>query len=627
MISEDVIAEILRRTDIVELIGGYVPLKAAGRTHKALCPFHTEKTPSFVVNPERQIFHCFGCGEGGDAIAFLVKHERLTFPEAVRVLAERTGVPLASPRGGGGTSEVQGRLPLLEVQRQALEHFRENLRGPEGSAAREYLNGRGLTEALVERFQLGYALPRWDGLLRTLQKRGHPDRLLEAAGLVVARQNGTGHYDRFRHRLMIPIWDVGGRVVGFGGRALPPAPSAVPVQAGASGPARAGDAGEVKYLNSPETAVYRKGTHLYGLNLAARAIRERSRVIVVEGYFDAITLHAHGFDHAVATLGTALTTEQARLLSRYATTVVLLFDPDAPGIGAARRNLEHLINVDLDWRIVLLPESLDPDAYVRSHGAAAFASALEAAQDLVDFFLDRRVSGLDMTDPIPRARAVDALVEILACIDNPIRREGFLQRVAQRTSLTDRSLLEAVARQRGRAGRRDAGPASGPAPATPPTAEEQLISIGLHYPAWREQIAAALSPEDVRDPVLRRIFTDFVQAGQADPSAGSQGISRPMSLQPADVQQRLSSLLARDPWSVAPLGSPRREGTHTMGEGPEALRRTVDDCLTRIRQHRVTSKRQALRQALEAAERDGDREKVLGLLAEHPSVKQDRDTT
>ena len=240
MIPESVIAEILRRTDIVELIGAYLPLKAAGRSHKALCPFHTEKTPSFIVNPERQIFHCFGCGEGGDAIGFLVKHERMSFPEAVRFLAERVGVSLPTTRGGGDLAEGEGRLPLLEVQRQALEHFRENLRGPEGAVAREYLGRRGLTPALIERFQLGYALPRWDGLLRALKKRGHPDRLIEAAGLIVARQNGTpkesgvlrtGHYDRFRHRLMIPIWDVSGRVVGFGGRAL--------------------DDKDVKYINSP----------------------------------------------------------------------------------------------------------------------------------------------------------------------------------------------------------------------------------------------------------------------------------------------------------------------------------------------------------------------------------------
>jgi len=598
MIPEAVIAEILRRTDIVELIGGHLPLKAAGRTHKALCPFHTEKTPSFIVNPERQIFHCFGCGEGGDAITFLMKHERLMFPEAARYLAERAGVSLPTPRSAGaGTSETDGRLVLVEVHRQALEHFRENLRGSEGSGARDYLAGRGLTPALNERFQLGCALPRWDALLRALKRRGHPDRLLEASGLIVARPDGSGHYDRFRHRLMIPIWDVSGKVVGFGGRALDPS--------------------EVKYLNSPETALYRKGTHLFGLNLAVRAVRERGRALVVEGYFDAIMLHAHGFENAVAALGTALTTEQAGLLSRYARTVVLLFDPDAPGIGAARRNLEHLINVDLDWRIVLLPEGLDPDAYVRTHGTAAFAAALEGAQDLVEFFLDRRVSGLDLTDPVQRARAADALIEVLATLDNPIRREGYIQRVAQRTGITDRSLLEAVARQRGRGQRRDATAAAAPPPASPPSAEEQLIYIGLNYPAWRERIASALTPEDVRDPTLRGIFTEFILGETA---AGS----RPMSLHPPEVQRRLSSLWARDPWSAGA----QEEGERPPDEADhEALQRTVNDCLARINQGRSAALRQTLRQALEAAERGGDPDQVLRLLSEHPSVKRGREQT
>jgi len=600
MIPEAVIAEILRRTDIVELIGEYLPLKAAGRTHKALCPFHTEKTPSFIVNPERQIFHCFGCGEGGDAITFLMKHERLTFPEAARYLAERAGVSLPAPRSAGpGTGETDGRLALLDVHRQALEHFRENLRGPEGSAARDHLAGRALTPALIDRFQLGYALPRWDALLRALKKRGHPDRLLEASGLIVPRPNGSGHYDRFRDRLTIPIWDVSGKVVGFGGRAL--------------------TAGEVKYINSPETALYRKGTHLFGLNLAARAVRERGQALVVEGYFDAIMLHAHGFENAVAALGTALTTGQAGLISRYARSVVLLFDPDAPGIGAARRNLEHLINVDLDWRLVLLPEGLDPDDYMRTHGTASFATALEAAQDLVEFFLDRRVSGLDLTDPVQRARAADALVEVLATLDNPIRREGYIQRVAQRTGITDRSLLEAVARQRGRGQSQDAMKTAAPPPASPPSAEEQLIYIGLNYPAWRQRIASALAPEDVRDTTLRRIFTEFILGNCA---AGPQATSRPMSLHPPEVQRRLSSLWARDPWGAGPNEGgepPPVEGDH------EALQRTVNDCLARINQDRNAVLRQAMRQALEAAERGGDPDQVLRLLSEHPSVKRGRE--
>jgi DNA primase len=592
VIPEDVIAEILRRTDIVELIGGYIPLRAAGRTHKALCPFHNEKSPSFVVNPERQIFHCFGCGEGGDAIAFLVKHDRLSFLEAVRFLAVKAGVTLPTARGGGGREEEEGRLRLLEIHRQALDHFRANLRGDEGAAARAYLASRGLTPEIEERFQLGYALPRWDGLLQALKQRGHADKVLEAAGLEVPRQRGSGLYDRFRNRLMIPIWDVSGKVVAFGGRAL--------------------DGSEVKYLNSPETPLYRKGTHLYALNLATRAIRERKTAIVVEGYFDAVMLHVHGFDHAVAALGTALTTDQARLLARYAETVVLLFDPDAAGIGAARRNLEQLVNVDVDWRAVLLPGGQDPDAFLRSQGPDAFRTVLEGAQELVEFLLDRRVSGQELSDPIRRAKAAEGLVEVIGAIDSPVRREGYLRQIAQRTGISDGALLEAVAQRRGRAGRQDAAPRVAPPLPAPPSAEEQLVFIGLHYPAQRQRLAAALLPEDIGDPVLRQIFVHLIQAPSGREATSALG---PTSLLPPDVQQRLTALWA---------GSLR--GGDGWAEEPEeaVVARTVDDCLARVRERQVRADRTALRQALEAAARGGDPARVLELLAEHPSMKGDQ---
>lgn len=590
MIPESAIAEILQRTDIVELVGSYLPLRAAGRTHKALCPFHQEKTPSFVVNPERQIFHCFGCGEGGDAIAFLVKHERFTFPEAVRFLADRAGVRLEAERTPGGAPD--GRLLLLDAHRQALAHFRQNLQGEEAAGARAYLAERGLTPELCDRFQLGYALPRWDGMLRAVRSRTLPEKLLEQAGLVVARQTGSGYYDRFRNRVMIPIGDAGGKVIAFGARAL--------------------EAGEVKYLNSPETPLYRKGIHLYGLHQAARAIRERKQAIVVEGYFDAVSLHAAGFDQTVATLGTALTGEQARLLGRYTETVVLLFDPDAPGIGAARRNLEQLANLDLDWRIVLLPDGLDPDAFVRRHGAAAFEGALATGKDLVEFFLDRRVSGLDLADPVQQARAADRLIEVLAAIDNPIRRDGYLMQVARRTGIRDRTLWEAVARHRGRAGRQDAAAPPAPAATLPPSAEEQLIYIALSYPAWRERIAAVLGVEEVGDPILRRIYAEFVRR-----PADDQGAPPPLSALPEEVRQRLSGLWAREPWSA---GEP-----NGAEEPVEAiLSRTVEDCAAHIRARRSRAERQSLRQALEAAERDGDRARLLTLLREHPSVKTEQ---
>ncbi len=580
MIPDEVIAEVLGRTDIVALIGSYLPLKSAGRTHKALCPFHTEKTPSFTVNPDRQIFHCFGCGEGGDAIGFLMKHERLSFLEAVRLLAERANITLPAQRGGG-PAEADSRVPLYEVHRLALQHFRENLAGPQGKSAQAYLAKRGVSADLAERFALGYALPAWDGLLKMLKARGYPDRVLETAGVVIQRAKATGHYDRFRNRLMIPIWDVSGKVIGFGGRAL--------------------DGSEVKYLNSPETPLARKGAHLYGLNLAARAIREQKTAIVVEGYFDALMLHAHGFEHTVAALGTALTTEQARLLARYAQSVVLLFDPDAAGIGAARRSLEHLINVDLDWRVVILPDALDPDAFLRQHGREAFMAALAGSQDLVDFFLDRRVSGVNLGDPVQLAKAVDALVDVVGQIESPIRREGYLTRIAQRSGIAPRTLLEAVAKHRRQIAR--PGEVATPAvkPVVPPTAEEHLLTIALQHADLGRRVAEAIRSEDIQDPVLRRIFSEFVKTGKTP---------GPMSQLPADVQSRMSALLAS-----------------VDGEADEAaLMRIVDDCLGRIRDRRLKGERSALRHAVETAERQGKQADVLKLLADHPSVKGPKPT-
>jgi DNA primase len=589
VIPEDVIAEILRRTDIVELIGSHLPLRAAGRTFKALCPFHTEKTPSFVVNPERQIFHCFGCGEGGDAIGFLVKHDRLTFPEAVRTLAERAGVPLPARAGARG-GEGEGRLALVDIHRHALTHFQENLQGPDGAGAREYLTGRGLTAAVVEQFQLGYALPRWDGLLRALVRRGHAEPALRVSGLVVERPSGRGSYDRFRHRLMIPIWDASGKVVAFGGRAL--------------------DDQEVKYLNSPETPLYRKGAHLYALNVAARAIRERGHAIVVEGYFDAITLHAHGFPQTVAALGTALTADQARLLRRYATQALLVFDPDAPGIGAARRNVEQLVNADLDWRIVLLPDRIDPDAFVRRHGAAAFQAALDRAQDVVDFFLDPRVSGLDLADPLQQARAVEVLVEVVSGVEDPIRREAYAQQIAKRTAASDRAVLEAIARHRARATRREGGEAPA-APVAPPSAEEHLLAIALTAPEWRDKIAAALAPEAIADPLLRRIFVGLVQGGD----------TRPLSLQPPEVQQRVAALVARGAAARAADEEPSPDA-----DGG-AIGRAVEDCLAKIEAQRESRERESLRRAMAAAAERGDQAQSVRLLSQHPKVKDGHPTS
>ena len=390
-IPEEMIGQILRTSSIVEVIEGYVPLKQSGKYHRALCPFHTEKTPSFTVNPERQIFYCFGCGEGGDVFRFLMRREGFTFPEAVRHLAQRAGILLPER---GRSREGDGLLKLVELQRLACEYFRKALNAPHGNQAREYLSQREVGWELVERLQLGYAVAEWEGLVRELTKRGFTTRQLEAAGLAVQRQEGRGYYDRFRDRLMIPIVDSSGKIVGFGGRAL-------------------GDQ-QPKYINSPETAIYKKGVHLYGLHLASRAIRETRVALVVEGYFDVISLTSADFPQTVASLGTALTRDQVTLLHRYADKAILIFDPDPAGIQAAWRGLELLVAEDMGVAVVILPQGKDPDTFVRENGRDALLARVEAAQDLVDFLLTRAEEKTGLKGVDEKAAAARQVLRLVA---------------------------------------------------------------------------------------------------------------------------------------------------------------------------------------------------------------------
>ncbi|HEY7205217.1 MAG TPA: DNA primase, partial [Methylomirabilota bacterium] len=314
--SQQHLDEIRARIDIVEIVGQFVKLKRAGENWKGLCPFHTEKTPSFTVNPKRNIYHCFGCGAGGDAFSFLMRQDRVAFPEAVRALADRAGVAL--PDAGGRAPEAESKLEgLRRVMALAAEFYTHSLWERGGEKARAYLEQRGVDAEVARRFGLGFAPEGWNALLTVMARQGIGEDALVQAGLALPRQNGPGFYDRFRGRLLFPIRDVQGRVVAFGGRAL------------------SGE--EPKYLNSPETALYVKGQMLYALDVAKTAIRERSRAIIVEGYLDCLMAHQHGFDETVAALGTAFTAAQLGLLRRYADEVLALFDADAAGQKASSR--------------------------------------------------------------------------------------------------------------------------------------------------------------------------------------------------------------------------------------------------------------------------------------------------
>ncbi len=461
-LSREQIREIADRVDIVSVIGEVVSLRKAGSSHKGLCPFHDEKTPSFHVNPQRQTFHCFGCGKGGDVITFFREYHNLEFMDALEEVARRAGVEL--PRGEQSPEERHAaslRTRLTELNEIAAAHYHGTLRGPQGAPARAYLERRGISDEMIERFGLGYAPDGWEHLTGELTRRRLDRTLAEQVGLIRPGRRG-GYYDFFRNRLMIPIHDVRGKVVAFGGRDL-----------GDDGP---------KYLNSPESPVYDKSRTLYGLSQASRAIRSVDQALIVEGYFDAISLVSAGIEHVVAPCGTALTAEQLRTLRRHTTTIVLVYDADDAGIAAACRSLDLFLEQDL-WPLFLaIPDGQDPDEFVRSHGGDAFRELLADAGPLLDRYLTEAIL---RHEGAPRAaeRVVEEVAPTLHRLE-PITAAPYWARIADRLRVEER-LVMAFAGKLRRGARRAPAPVAGDPPleAAPlPREEWSLLALLIHRP-------------------------------------------------------------------------------------------------------------------------------------------------
>jgi DNA primase len=472
LIPDDPIAEVRARADIVEIVSDTVVLKRSGRNYTGLCPFHNERTPSFNVNPERQIFRCFGCGEGGDVFTFVMKAHHQTFPEALKTLADRYGIQLPERQ-----PDSDERTRVRQANEVAADYFVWLLEHEElGAEARRYLRERGVDDALRKRFRLGLSPRGWDGLHKHLLSRDVPVEVQEAAALARPRASGQGHYDYFRNRVMFPITNEAGHVVGFGARALAPDD-------------------EPKYLNSPETLVYRKGNVLYGLNEARTAIKTRDRALLMEGYMDVITAHAHGFEEAVGVLGTALTPNQARALLRYTPSrrVVLAFDADRAGQQAAERGIATLSEVTqgvgLDLRVLAVPSGKDPDAYLRAEGAAAFEARLGEAPVLFEFLLERALLAHDTTRPEGRSAAVGAAIPVLRRIESYVTQDHYVSWLAARLGVRP----EAIRMELGRSQRPANAPSQGPAPRqakklSTHEAERILLYMAVERPAWREHI-------------------------------------------------------------------------------------------------------------------------------------------
>lgn len=417
------VEEIKARVDIVNVIGEYVRLKKAGRNYVGLCPFHSEKTPSFTVSPERQMFYCFGCHEGGDVLTFLMKKENMTFTEAVEMLAQRLGIKVEySRQGQAQTGERERLFSLLD---RARMHYIHNFSLPLAGKAVAYVEKRGVTADIAKKFGLGYSLPAWEGFSSEELRLGTPEELLLKSGLAVQRESG-GVYDRFRDKLMFPILDLRGRTIGFGARTL--------------------DNSEPKYINSSESPIFKKGNVLYGINLAHAAIRERGIAILVEGYMDAITCHQFGFNNAVATLGTALTDAQARALAAMAEKVVITYDADNAGQAATLRGIEIFRNLGCELTVANIPEGKDPDEFIRAHGAEAFREVIEHALPYMEFRFNLVCAGKDLTRPEGRLAAAEEVKKVLAGVDDAMEREVYARKFSERLGIPQGLLSLEVAR-------------------------------------------------------------------------------------------------------------------------------------------------------------------------------------
>jgi DNA primase len=487
LISEEVINQIRDRIDIVDLVGQHVSLTRAGQNLKGLCPFHQEKSPSFTVSPSRQIFHCFGCGAGGNVFTFLTRITGATFPETVRDLGRKVGIEVQEPTADSG-SQAQQSNRTEHMNQIAARWFHENLRDDRvGAEARAYLAGRGIQQGTIDRFGIGAAPAEWDGLLKALAKQGFTSQDLASAGLVIARDSGTGYYDRFRGRVMFTITDLRKRVVGFGGRVL-------------------GD-GTPKYLNSPDTPLFKKGQTLFALDVAREAIARTKTVIVVEGYFDAIALHQAGLTHTVATLGTALTPEHVQVLRRFASKVVLLFDPDAAGVRAALRGLDLFVNSGLGVKVVTLPTGDDPDTYVRKEGPEAFTRLEQQAPSLLDFALEHSVKTAEGSTIEGRIRSVDEILKILQKSEHPIEREERIRLVAERFGINQQRLIDRYPELKDKSRSAPAALRAVPPPVPPSKAapeERDLVYLLLHGQLSPSEVRK-LRPDGFSVPACRRI--------------------------------------------------------------------------------------------------------------------------
>jgi DNA primase len=586
------IDDLKRQADIVRVIQDYVQLKKKGANWMACCPFHKEKTPSFSVSPTKEIFYCFGCHKGGSVFNFVMEIERVTFPEAIRIVADKIGMPLPKMIDDSRfEARRQESDEVVELNTWAMEWWQQQLESKEGRIAREYLVQRELDEETQKAFRLGYAPDSWDALSIYLRQKGATQQQIERSGLVVKKEDSANYYDRFRGRLMFPILDVQGRPIAFGGRTLKNE--------------------DAKYVNSPETAAYVKGRNLFGLNLTRDEIRRHGFAILVEGFLDLIVPYQFGVKNVVASLGTALTAEQAKLLSRFARKVVVNYDGDRAGIQAAKKSIEILLAEDIEVKVLVLPDNADPDEFIRKFGVTEYQRRRAQAQPHIQFVIENALRERNLHRPAEKAEAVEEVLPYIRAVSSRIqKREYFdmamdslgIDRDNVNTSAWRRELWQAV---------RDNRPARPSSvhtvakQAKVTAAEQRLLGLLLADANLRHEVLSMLQKEDYEDLATAPLFEALLA----------------LDLEGTEID--FDALVRRTEGdevaaSVVPMVL-MNSSLHGSNEHYVA-----EECVSTFRLMRVEQRIDELRRELAMAEREEDMEKVSRLAAEQIQLAAER---
>jgi DNA primase len=592
------IDDLRRQADIVRVVGDYVTLKKKGANWMACCPFHQEKTPSFSVNPSKNIFYCFGCSKGGSVFNFVMELEGVSFPESVRIVAEKVGMPLPE-QVDDKRFEVKRKEAdeVVQLNAWALEFWERQLAedNAEARAAREYVEGRGISDETRRTFRLGYAPNSWDALGNYLKSKGATVGQIERSGLVVKKEQG-GYYDRFRGRLIFPVTDAQGRAVAFGARAMRP-----------------GD--EPKYLNSPETASYTKGRHLFGLSVTREEIRRKKFAILVEGYLDLIVPFQHGVRNVVASLGTALTTEQARLLNRFARKVVVNYDGDRAGINAAKRAIEVLLPEDFEVKVLVLPDGADPDEFVRAQGADEYNRRRGEALPHIQFVLEQATRERSLRNPAQKAEAVEEVLPFVRAVRNPIQRREYFDMMMDALRVEDAGLRQDLWKA---ASARD--PKAAPpdemkkkfvraAAGQPTVAEKRLLELLLHDAELRREVFPRVHESDFESLATAAIFDALRRA----------------DLEGAEVSfDSLSALVGEDPAQGFLPELWMYEPERAEGEATDRFLAEAESCLMTLRLMSYDRRIRELAAEIAAADRAGEEARRDELIMEDLELKKRR---